>query len=203
MYQTFRNFIFSSPLVTFITHTVQRDCFGLYDLIFTLLPATWVLLEKLTASQLVKKLPWRFTAMLTRASYRSLYWARCIQATTFHPISLRSFLILSYHLHLGLPCGFVPFRFSNQNFVCISYLLWQRYDFFSCYEVQIKSVVHTAFYEIRARSACRVKLARAWYCLVPELRMRRALPPPPPTHSRHGVRLYQDQFCKHSPSQGF
>jgi len=35
-------------------------------------------------------------------------WARWIQSTTYHPISLKSSLILSFHLHL-----YLPFRPSN------------------------------------------------------------------------------------------
>jgi hypothetical protein len=33
---------------------------------------------------------------------------QCIQSTPLHPISLRFVLILSFHLHLGLPNGFFP-----------------------------------------------------------------------------------------------
>jgi hypothetical protein len=37
---------------------------------------------------------------------QSLSWVRRIQSTHFHPISLRSILILSFHLPLCLPRGF-------------------------------------------------------------------------------------------------
>jgi len=41
---------------------------------------------------------------------------------TLHPIPL-SLIILSYHLFLGLPTGlFLPFRFFDQNFLCVSHL---------------------------------------------------------------------------------
>jgi hypothetical protein len=36
----------------------------------------------------------RFIAVFTRARCWSLSWARCIQSTLFHPVSLRSFIIL-------------------------------------------------------------------------------------------------------------
>jgi hypothetical protein len=43
--------------------------------------------------------------VFTRALHWSLSWAISIQSTPSHPISLRSILILSTHLRLGLPSG--------------------------------------------------------------------------------------------------
>jgi len=62
--------------------------------------------EKLTVTQLLKKFSafygtWRFITVLTRARHWSLCWARWIQSTPSHSISLRFILILSSHLYLG------------------------------------------------------------------------------------------------------
>jgi hypothetical protein len=43
--------------------------------------------------------------VFTKASHLSLPWVTCIQSTPFHPISLRSILMLYFHLRLGLPSG--------------------------------------------------------------------------------------------------
>ena len=67
-------------------------------------------LEKLTGFQLVKKFPAlygtrRFITAFTSARHLSLSWASSIQSITSSPTSWRSILILSSHLHLGLPSG--------------------------------------------------------------------------------------------------
>jgi hypothetical protein len=46
--------------------------------------------------------------VFTRALHLSLSWAISIQSAPSHPISLRSILILSTHLRLGLPNGLFP-----------------------------------------------------------------------------------------------
>jgi hypothetical protein len=76
-------------------------------------PCSRVLLEKLIVTQLVKKIPVfygirRFITVYTRSRLWSLSWARCIQFTPSSPIFRRSILILSFHLHLGLPSGLFP-----------------------------------------------------------------------------------------------
>jgi hypothetical protein len=75
---------------------------------------SWALLEKLPIVQPLKKFSAfygtrRFITMSTRALHWSLSWARTIQSTPYHPIALRSILILSTHLRLGLPSGLLPF----------------------------------------------------------------------------------------------
>jgi hypothetical protein len=52
--------------------------------------------------------------VFTRARHFSLTWARWIQSTPSHPISLRSSLMLSSHLRLGLPSGLFPTGFPSK-----------------------------------------------------------------------------------------
>jgi hypothetical protein len=66
------------------------------------------LLQKPRVTQLVKKFTVsygtrRFITVFTRTRHWYPSWSRCTQSTTSHPISLRSILILSSHLHLGFP----------------------------------------------------------------------------------------------------
>jgi hypothetical protein len=84
-----------------------------------LTPRSRVLLEKLLVTQLVKKSfafygTRRFITMLTRTRHWSLFWARCIQSTNSHPFSLKSVLILSSYLHLGLSSGPLPSGFPTK-----------------------------------------------------------------------------------------
>jgi hypothetical protein len=51
--------------------------------------------------------------VLTRALHWSLSWSRSIQSIPLHPISLRSILILSTHLQLGLPGDLFPSGFPT------------------------------------------------------------------------------------------
>ena len=46
-------------------------------------------------------------------------WARWIQSTPSHPVSLRSILVLSYHLRLGL--RFFPFSCKMSNPICMHF----------------------------------------------------------------------------------
>jgi hypothetical protein len=52
--------------------------------------------------------------VFTRSLHWSLSSARSIQSITSHPISLRSILILSTHLHHGLPSGLFPSDFPTK-----------------------------------------------------------------------------------------
>ena len=69
-----------------------------------LTPCSWILLEKLTGSHLVKKFPalygtQRFITRFTSARHLSISWARSIQSVPPHLTSRRS-ILLSSHLRL-------------------------------------------------------------------------------------------------------
>jgi hypothetical protein len=75
---------------------------------YLLTPYSTVLLEKLTGSQLVNKLPAfygtrRFITAFTNARHLSLSRASSIQSIPLHPTPGRSILMLSSHLRLVLP----------------------------------------------------------------------------------------------------
>jgi len=93
---------------------------------YLLIPWSWVLLEKLIGSQLVKKFPIfygtrRFITAFT--CHLSLSWARSIQSKPTYRTSWRSILILFYYLRLGLPSGLFPWSFSIKTlYINLSYL---------------------------------------------------------------------------------
>jgi hypothetical protein len=82
----------------------------------------WALPEKLAIVQPIKNFPAfygtrKYITVFTRALHWSLSWARSIQAIPPHPLSLRSILILSTHLRLGLPSGLFPISIHRLPFV--------------------------------------------------------------------------------------
>jgi len=89
-------------------------------LTYLLTPRCRVLLEQLTGLQPVKKFPAfhgtrRFITALTSVRNLSLSWASPIQSTCPHPTTWRPILILSTHLRLGLPSGFLPSGFPTKT----------------------------------------------------------------------------------------
>ena len=87
---------------------------------YLLTPWCRVLLEKLNGLQLVEKFPAfhgtrRFITALTSVRHLSLSWAIPIQSLYTHPTFWRSILILSTHLHLGLPIGLFPSGFPTKT----------------------------------------------------------------------------------------
>jgi len=87
---------------------------------YMLIPWSRALLEKITGSRLFKKFPAfygtrRFITAFTSASHLSLSWARSIQSMPPHPTSWRSIVLLSSHLHLGLPTGLFPSGFPTKT----------------------------------------------------------------------------------------
>jgi len=86
--------------------------------------------------------------MFTRTHRWSLSWARWIQSTPFYPISLRSFLILSSRLCLGLPSGLFPsspvtkllYHFSSRS-TCPAHLILLDL-IFRCHPLNSASLAH-------------------------------------------------------------
>jgi len=85
-------------------------------------PWSRVPVEKIIVTHLVKKFPAfygtrKFITVFTTARQWSLSRARWIQSTLFHTISLRSILMLSSHLRIGLPSGLFLQCFQPKYFV--------------------------------------------------------------------------------------
>jgi hypothetical protein len=107
---TFRNWTY---LLGCIVLYICRIILLTYLLTYLLTPWCRKLFEKLIITQLVKNIllsyaTRRFITVFTKAHYWTLSWASWIQFAPSIPISLRSSLVLSSHLRLGLPSGLLP-----------------------------------------------------------------------------------------------
>jgi len=100
-------------------------CLQLYLLAYLLTPWSRVLLENVTGSQLVKFSAFygtrRFITAFTSARHLYLSWASLIRSIPQHPTHWRSILILSSHLHLGLPSGSFLQVYLPRPCICLSY----------------------------------------------------------------------------------
>jgi hypothetical protein len=96
-------------------------CLFTYFFTYSLTPRSTVLLEKLTGSQLVQIFPafyetWKFIAAFKRARHLSSSWATSIKSMPLHYRSTSSrYILISSHLHLGLPSGLFPLGFPTKT----------------------------------------------------------------------------------------
>jgi len=69
-----------------------------------------------SSSQEIPRLLWKLKVLyrVPKSPSLVLSWARRIQSTTSHPMSLRSVLILSSYLFLRLPSGLFPSGFLTE-----------------------------------------------------------------------------------------
>jgi hypothetical protein len=59
--------------------------------------------------------------LFTRACLWAVFWARWIQSSISHLISLRSMLLLPSYLCIGLPSDVFFPGFPTKNLVCVSF----------------------------------------------------------------------------------
>jgi hypothetical protein len=90
---------------------------------FKLTSWSWALLEKPPIVQLLENFPAFYGTRMFSTLHCSLSWAISIQSIPPNPISLRSILILSIHIHLGLPGGLFPSGFFHKNPIWVPFVL--------------------------------------------------------------------------------
>jgi hypothetical protein len=115
----YRNSIFTTSLLIRATYQAQLISWITYLFIYLELNPSWA--ANCAATQELPSISWN-----PKVQYRvhkrpplALYWAISIQSTPSHHLSLRFILILSTHLHFGLPSGLFP---SHQYPICIPLL---------------------------------------------------------------------------------
>ena len=109
---------FSLPVNDYYSNTLYDKSDPLKLTLLT--PWSTIFPVKLTGFQLVKKFPTfygtrRIITASTYSRYLFLSWASSIQFITQHFTSWRSILLLSSHLHLGLPNGLFPSGFPTKT----------------------------------------------------------------------------------------
>jgi hypothetical protein len=124
----------------------------------------WALLEKLPIVQPLKNSPAfygtrRFITVFTRALHWFISWAWSIQSVPSHPISLRSILILSTHLHLALPSGLFPLVFPQISYMqFVLYVLpistWLHHCNYTWRRVQVMKLLIMQFSPICCHFIC-------------------------------------------------
>jgi hypothetical protein len=87
---------------------------------------------------------WRFITMFKRALHWSLLWARSFQSIPPHSFSLISILILSIHLHLGLPNGLFLFGFPTK--ILYEFLFPHIRGTCPAHIILLDSIIWTVFY---------------------------------------------------------
>jgi hypothetical protein len=117
----------------------------------------WALLEKSPIVQLLKKFPtFYWTRKFTRALHWSPSWARSIQSISFHPIPLRSILILSPTYVLVFPVvsfllAFPPISYMHSSsphsccLPCQSHPSWYNHSNYTWRRLQVTKLLIMQF----------------------------------------------------------
>jgi hypothetical protein len=96
----------------------------------------------------------RFITVFKTALHWSLSWPRWIQSIPPHPISLKSALILSCHLSLGLPSGPFPSGFPTiilyAFFLSSSNYIWRKAQVTKLLIMQFSSASSYHFIPLRS-----------------------------------------------------
>jgi hypothetical protein len=138
------NFFLSSVHIVYEAHcyVLGLSTNVLWEVLL-LTPRSRAHLEKQPVVQLLKNFPefyWtkRFITVFTKTLNCSLSWVRSIQSIPPHLIALKSVLILSSHLRLGLPSGLLisgfpakilyAFVLSPSRATCLSHPHWLDYS---------------------------------------------------------------------------